>query len=123
MDLVDYKQTHAREQMTKAGLADVVDFRLDDAVVLIADDPGPFDLVLLDIWKDLYLPCFEALYPKLGDEGIIAADNMIYPAAARESVRKYRAAVAGKPDLQTTLLPIGQGVELSVRWREGNPKL
>lgn len=123
MDLVDYKQTHAREQLTQAGLADVVEFRHGDAVALIADDPGPFDLVLLDIWKDMYLPCFEALYPKLADEGIIAADNMIHPASARESVRKYRAAVAARADLQTILLPIGQGVELSVRWREGNPKL
>ena len=123
MDLIDYKQAHAREQLAKAGLADVVEFRLGDAVAMIADDSGPFDLVLLDIWKDMYLPCFEALYPKLADEAIIAADNMIHPAAARDSVRKYRAAVAAKADLQTTLLPIGQGVELSVRWREGNPKL
>lgn len=123
MDLIDYKQAHAREQLTKAGLADVVEFRLGDAVAMIAEDSATFDLVLLDIWKDMYLPCFEALYPKLADEGIIAADNMIQPASARDSVRKYRAAVAGKHDLQTTLLPIGQGVELSVRWREGNPKL
>jgi predicted O-methyltransferase YrrM len=109
--------------LTQAGLADVVEFRHGDAVALIADDPGPFDLVLLDIWKDMYLPCFEALYPKLAEEGIIAADNMIHPASARDSVRKYRAAVAARTDLQTILLPIGQGIELSVRWREGNPKL
>lgn len=123
MDLADYKQAHAHEQLVRAGLADVVDFRLGDAVAMIAADPGPFDLVLLDIWKDMYLPCFEALYPKLADEAVIAADNMIHPATARESARAYRAAVAAKPDLQTALLPIGQGVELTVRWRADNPKL
>lgn len=123
MDLADYKQAHAQAQLAKAGLADFVEFRTGDAVTMIADDAGPFDLVLLDVWKDLYLPCFEALYPKLADEGIIVADNMIHPAAARESVRLYRAAVAAKADLQSALLPIGQGVELSVRWRAGNPKL
>ena len=48
---------------------------------------------------------------------------MIHPAGARESARAYRAAVAAKPDLQTALLPIGQGVELTVRWRADNPKL
>ncbi|HZV18017.1 MAG TPA: class I SAM-dependent methyltransferase [Sphingobium sp.] len=123
MDLVDYKQAHAREQLTKAGLADVVEFRLGDAVAMIAEETGTFDLVLLDIWKDMYLPCFEAFYPKLADEGVIAADNMIHPVGARASARAYRAAVAAKPDLQTALLPIGQGVELSVRWRADNPKL
>ncbi len=123
MDLADYKQAYAREKLTIAGLVDAVDFRLGDAVAMIEADAGPFDLVLLDIWKDMYLPCFEALYPKLAEEGVIAADNMIHPASARDSVRKYRAAVVAKPDLQTTLLPIGQGVELTVRWRVGNPNL
>ena len=69
MDLADYKQAEARANIERAGLADVVDFRLGDAVALIQADPGPFDLVLLDIWKDLYVPCLEAFYPKLSDEG------------------------------------------------------
>jgi predicted O-methyltransferase YrrM len=123
MELADYKQAHAREQLEKAGLSAYVDFRLGDAVELTKADPGPFDLVLLDIWKELYLPCFEALYPKLSEEGIIAADNMIYPEMARADVRKYRAAVHAKTDLQTTLLPIGSGIELSVKWSAENSKL
>ncbi len=123
MELADYKQAHAREQLAEAGLADVVDFRLGDAVAMTAEDAGPFDFALLDIWKELYLPCFEALYPKLSDEGVICADNMITPEVARPEVRQYRAAVQAKPDLQTALLPIGQGIELTVRWSAGNAKL
>lgn len=123
MDLADYKQAEARANIERAGLADVVDFRLGDAVALIQADPGPFDLVLLDIWKDLYVPCLEAFYPKLSDEGIIAADNMIEPEMAREDVRKYRTAIHALPDMQTALLPIGSGIELSVKWPAGNAKL
>ncbi|WP_380872627.1 hypothetical protein ACFB49_35450 [Sphingomonas sp. DBB INV C78] len=123
MDLADYKQAEARRMLEKAGVAGAVDFRLGDAVALIHADPGPFDLVLLDIWKDLYVPCLDAFYPKLSEEGIIAADNMIEPVAAREDARAYRAAVRTRPDLQTTLLPIGNGVELSVKWSAGNGKL
>jgi predicted O-methyltransferase YrrM len=123
MELADYKQAHAREQLTQAGLADVVDFRLGDAVAMTRDDPGTFDFALLDIWKELYLPCFEALYPKLAEEGVICADNMIEPAMARPEVRQYREAVRAMPDLQTALLPIGQGIEISVKWSAGNPKL
>src|SRR5579862_5655793 len=71
MELADYKQASARAMMEKAGLAAVIDFRLGDAVASINADGGSFDLVLLDIWKELYVPCLEALYPKLSDEGII----------------------------------------------------
>ena len=123
MELADYKQAHARDQLEAAGLADVVDFRLGDAVAMTAEDAGTFDFALLDIWKELYLPCFEALYPKLDEEAVICADNMIEPAMARPEVRQYREAVRSKPDLHTALLPIGQGVELSVRWTAGNPRL
>jgi predicted O-methyltransferase YrrM len=123
MELADYKQAYAREQLTEAGLADVVEFHCGDAVAMTAADPGSFDFALLDIWKELYLPCFEALYPKLEEEGVICADNMIEPAMARPEVRQYRAAVLAKPDLQTTLLPIGMGIELTVRWSAENAKL
>jgi predicted O-methyltransferase YrrM len=123
MELADYKQAAARTMIEKAGISAVVDFRLGDAVALINADAGPFDLVLLDIWKDFYVPCLRAFYPKLADEGIIAADNMIEPAVVREDVRKYRAAVGSLPDMQTTLLPIGSGIELSVKWSPANKKL
>jgi predicted O-methyltransferase YrrM len=123
MELAEWKQAHAQDQIAKAGLSDVVDFRLGDAVAMIEADAGTFDFILLDIWKELYLPCFNAFYPKLSDEAIIAADNMIFPPQAREDVRKYRAAVREAGDLQTTLLPIGSGIELSVKWVAGNEKL
>lgn len=123
MELADYKQAAARAMIERAGIADAVDFRLGDAVAMINADAGPFDFVLLDIWKDLYVPCLEAFYPKLSDEGIVAADNMIEPAVARKDVRKYRIAVGSLPDMRTTLLPIGSGIELSVRWAAANGKL
>lgn len=123
MELAEYKQTFAREMLAKAGLLDVVEFRCGDAVEMIKADAGHFDFVLLDIWKELYSPCFSAFYPKLSEEAIIASDNMITPEMARPDVRVYREAVRTKPDLQTVLLPIGQGIELSVKWSAGNGKL
>lgn len=123
LELADYKQTHAKEKMAEAGLASYVKFRLGDAIELISADDGPFDFVLLDIWKSLYVPCFNAVYPKLSDEGIIAADNMYYPAGTLEYTRLYREAVLKKPDIQTTLLSIGSGIELTCRWAKNSEKL
>ncbi len=123
MELADYKQAYARKAIERAGLSSVVDFRLGDAVEMIPADPGSFDVVLLDIWKDLYVPCLKAVYPKLADEGILVADNMIEPAVWRDEIRRYRAAVRELPGMQTSLLPIGNGIELSVKWQAGNTRL
>lgn len=123
MELADYKQDHARAMLAEAGLAEWVDFRCGDALDLLAADAGQWDFVLLDIWKDLYQPCFEAFYPQLSEEAVICSDNMIEPASARPSVRAYRAAVRAKADLQTALLPVGQGIELTVKWSAENGKL
>jgi predicted O-methyltransferase YrrM len=126
MELADYKQAHAVEQIGRAGLSAHVDFRLGDALELLAADAragGEWDFVLLDIWKELYAPCFEAFYPHLAEEGIVASDNMIFPPGARENVRAFRAAMAAKGDMQHVLLPFGHGLEMCVRWSRGNAKL
>lgn len=123
MEMADFKQGYAKEQLAKAGLDDVVNWRCGDAVELIAAEDGPFDFVLLDIWKELYVPCLEGVYPKLSEEAVIVSDNMIYPEMARPDIRQYRDAVRAKPDMHSTLLPIGQGIELSVKWSADNAKL
>lgn len=123
MEIAPEKQSYARQMLEKAQLADVVDWRLGDAVALIEAEEGPFDMVLLDIWKDLYLPCLSAFYPKLADEALVVADNMIDPPIHRPEARAYRAAIAAYPDIQSVLLPLGQGLELSVKWPHGSPKL
>jgi len=123
MELADYKQAHARAQLEKAGLADHVDFRCGDALDLLKQDDGAWDFVLLDIWKDLYVPCFEAVYPSLSEEAVVCTDNMISPEGARPNARALREAIKAKGDLQTALLPVGQGIEITVKWSAGNSSL
>jgi len=120
LELQDYKAAYARDMAAKAGLADHVDFRVGDAVQLIAELAGPVDFVLLDLWKDLYVPCLEAFYPKLAPGAIIVADNMLRPGG--EEVARYGRAVRAKPDITSLLLPVGSGIEISrfspVDWRD-----
>lgn len=123
LELVSAKQDYAKEKLADAGLIEHVEFRTGDAVELIQADEGPFDFALLDIWKELYVPCFHALYPKLSDEGLVAADNMYFPAGVLTSTRAYRDLVKSKPDLQTTLLPIGSGIELTCKWPKASERL
>lgn len=123
MELADYKQAHAWAQLERAGLADCVDFHCGDALDLLKQDDGTWDFVLLDIWKDLYVPCFEAIYPSLSEEAVVCTDNMISPEGARPNARALREAINAKGDLQTVLLPVGQGIEVTVKWGAGNSSL
>lgn len=109
------KQAYAQERIKEAGLLEYVEFHLGDAVKLLEVQPGPVDFVLLDLWKDLYIPCFDRLYPVLREGGVIVADNMLYPESARVPAAAYQAAVRAKPDMQAVLLHIGQGIDLAVR--------
>jgi len=111
LELHAYKADHAREMADRAGLADYVDFLVGDAVASIESLPGTFDLILLDLWKDMYVPCLEAFYPRLSPGAIIIADNMIFPGGP--DVARYGRAVRAKPGMTSVLLPVGQGIEIS----------
>ena len=115
MELHAHKSEFAREMAHKAGLADYIDFKVGDAVQMIADVPDGIDFVLVDLWKNLYLPCLEAFYPKLNPGAIVVADNI---RAGRADVADYVQAVRAKPDMTSVMLPGGQGVEIS-RYKDG----
>jgi predicted O-methyltransferase YrrM len=111
LELQDYKIAHAREMAAKAGLSAHIDFRQGDALELIAGLPAGIDFVLLDLWKDLYVACLDAFYPKLNPGALIVADNMIYPGG--DDVAVYGRAVRAKPGMTSILVPVGAGLEIS----------
>lgn len=111
MELHGYKSDFARSTADKAGLATYVDFHVGDAVAMIGELTEKVDLVFLDLWKDLYVPCLDAFHPMLKPGAIVVADNMIRPGG--EAVQRYSEAVRQKPGMSSVLLPVGTGLEVS----------
>lgn len=118
MDLAANKQHYARTELAQAGLLPQVEWMLGDATQMLETLDGPFDFVLVDLWKDLYVPCLNLFYGKLAQNAVIVADNMLFPERARVDAEAYRAAVKAKGNLQSVLLPIGNGIELSCLWNQ-----
>lgn len=112
-ELSPLKVDYAREQLERAGLAAFVEFHVGSALDTLPRLAGPFDFVLVDLWKDLYGPCFELVHPKLAPGALVAADNMLFPPHARTDAAAYRSLVRGKGDMDSLLVTIGSGVELS----------
>jgi predicted O-methyltransferase YrrM len=113
LELKDFKIEYARQALTRAGLSTRVEFHAGDCLDTLQTLPGPFDFVLLDVWKDIYLPCFELVHPKLAPGGIIVADNMLLPEIVRPQAEAYRKRVRAAGDMDSVLLDVGNGIELS----------
>lgn len=111
VEALEHKSAFAREMAARARLGECIDFRVGDALELIEALPSGLDFVLLDLWKDLYVPCLEAFYPKLNPGAIIVADNMLRPGG--ENVEHYARTVRAKPGMRSLLLPVGSGLEVS----------
>lgn len=105
------KQHSARQAIERAGLSDVVEFVPGDALETIETLPPVVDFALIDLWKPLYVPAFDALYAKLESNAIIVADNMIYPAP--DDAKRYRDHLAQFEDIESVMLPMGDGIYVS----------
>jgi predicted O-methyltransferase YrrM len=106
------KHAKAGEHLREAGLAAFADVRLGDALVTLADVEAPVDMVLLDGWKDAYLPVLELLKPKLRPRAIVLADNIF---TFKKALRPYVEHVqSGQNGFVSATLEISDGFELSV---------
>jgi predicted O-methyltransferase YrrM len=114
LEIAPEKVSHAREQLARAGLEDFVDFRIGSALDTLSQLNGPFDFVLIDLWKDLYVPCLEIIYDKLSPGALVAADNMLFPEMVRADAERYQRRIR-ELEFDSVLLPVGSGVELSRR--------
>ncbi len=102
------KIARARENLTAAGLVDLVEFREGDALKTLGMDlPESIDLLLLDGAKALYPEILRLVENRLRPGAFVIADNADYCPEYLAHVRS-----AAKDYMST---PFGEDVELSVR--------
>ena len=126
---VDAERQHAaRGYLDRAGVADRVDLRLDDAAEGLASLHGPIDFAFLDAFKADYPRHLALVLPLLRPGGAVAVDNVLLSGAvpsgtgfthwSEEDVlrmRAFNADLVRDELLLATVLPVGDGVALAVR--------
>jgi len=113
----------ATENISDAGLADVVEVLIDDANEMIARVSGPFGLILQDGSKDDYLSMLPRLVDLLAPHGVLVTDDVLFPVMdLPEDVKPYKYALSlyngalhDHAELRTAWLPIGDGAAISVK--------
>jgi predicted O-methyltransferase YrrM len=69
------KVAKAKTTFAETGLDDLITVLEGDALTTLADIEGPIGFVLLDGWKELYLPVTKLLESRLSAGALIVADN------------------------------------------------
>ena len=106
------KHRAACANLGEAGVGEYAEIRLGDALETLADVPPPIDLVLLDGWKELYLPMLKLLAPKLRAGAVVLADNI---RTFRWTLAPYvRYVQSGMNGFGSLTLPLADGFEYSV---------
>ena len=74
-ELSSAKVAAARSTFAEVGLDDLITVLEGDATQTLAGIDEPVGFVLLDGWKDLYVPVVQVLEPRLSDGALVVADN------------------------------------------------
>jgi predicted O-methyltransferase YrrM len=129
MELDPERARIARDNFSRAGLADRVNVMVGDAERLVAKVAGPFDLIFQDGAKRLYGPLLDKLVALLRPGGLLLTDNVLWdgevvpgykPKPERKSedtiaIAEYNARLNAHPELVTATVPLRDGVAISVK--------
>lgn len=109
------KAVAAQRNFIDAGVADLIDLRVGDALETLADVPDAVDLVLLDGWPDLALPVLRLLEPSLRPGALILVDDV--DANWGSDVHGPLLAHLGAPanGYLSVKIPVGDGIQACVR--------
>ena len=112
-----------RKYFDKSGYGKQIKQYTGDALEIIPELEGPFDLVFIDAEKKEYDAYFEAIIKKCNPGSIILSDNVLWSGKVVEPLEKgdkateallaYNDKLARDPRVETVLLPIRDGLTLS----------
>ena len=117
----------ARRYAEEAGVVDRIDYRLGPGLETIAGLDGPFDFVFIDADKESYVDYYEAVLPKLADDGLIVADNVLWsgrvvepePEETTRTIMEFNEHVRCDERVVAVMLTVRDGMTLIRRRPQG----
>lgn len=118
----------AKRNIAAAGFANVIHVHEGDAKDILPMLDGEYDMVFIDAAKAQYNEFFGHCMRLLRHGGILASDNVLYKGMTAtdelvlhrkrtivKRLREYIDMLCGSPELETNILPLGDGIALSFK--------
>ncbi len=119
----------ARENFKRAGKQDMIELLEGDATQVLKTLQEPFDFIFMDAAKGQYLNFLPDILRLLSPGGILISDNVLQDGDIVESrfavtrrnrtihkrMREYLYELTHYEELVTTVLPVGDGITVSVK--------
>ena len=123
-DMVD----KAWENIEAAGLKKIVRILEGDAVEVLPNLNGEYDVIFVDAAKSKYVEFLPHCIRLVRENGVIISDNVLYKGMTKGAevvrhkqrtaviqLRKYLKNLEEHTQLKTTLIPIGDGLAISIK--------
>lgn len=124
----------AKENFALANVEDKITLLEGDASDILKELQEPFDMIFMDAAKGQYIHFLPDVIRLLAPGGVLISDNVLQDGDVLEShyaitkrnrtihsrMREYLYTIKHHPELETAIVPIGDGVAISTRidWKE-----
>jgi len=121
----------ARKYLKRAGVLERVEIRVGDALELLSEEKGTFDVVFNDVDKDDYPRVLRLVNPRVRKGGLFVTDNTLWSgepaelAAGRtgnvirmestKAIVDFNRTLYASEEWFTTLMPLRDGVSVALR--------
>lgn len=119
----------ARENLKKAGKEDRITLLEGDATEILKELTDSYDLIFMDAAKGQYINFMPDILRLLAVDGLLISDNVLQDGDIIESryavvrrnrtihgrMREYLYELTHHPQLETSILPVGDGITLSLK--------
>ncbi len=126
----DYTE-EALQNIREAGMEDTIKVLHGDALEVLPCLEEPFDMIFLDGAKGHYGEMLERSIQLLNPGGLLISDNILFRGMVASDdlirrrkktivirMREYLKAITSHPQLETSILPVGDGLAISLKTQE-----
>jgi len=120
IDVNEELEERVRGYFNSSEYSDRIDYRIGNALKIIPQLPGPFDLVFIDADKENYPNYYDLVIDKVVSGGVILADNVLWsgkvvqpkPDKDTRVLLSFNEKVHNDTRVENVLLPIRDGISV-----------
>lgn len=124
-DFEDKNRRLAQQFFKKAGKEHLLEFKVGDALMLLDQEEGVFDIVFNDVDKEFYPRVIDPAYHLLRPGGLLISDNTLWRGQVAQkgkalddttaAVKEFNHCLKEHKGFLTSWLPVRDGVSMSIK--------